>query len=180
MQSRQIGHVIKNDKFSIGLKSCHNDYCTQKLGKQANLLRVFPLFPISSSLHGTQESAEKDESQTNLLQSWQKRSLWETSRRWLSSSIFDWRSYPDHLITIVWSAKLAEFQNVLSWIFESISCRLKRFISMILRKIFTTLETYVWELIKLYGMEKIICMLKKSAYVTYMTQIDKNCIISTY
>lgn len=65
--SRRIGRVIENDKISIGAKTCRSDYCTQKLGRQADLSR-FSTFPTTSSspLHGTRESAQEDESQTDL------------------------------------------------------------------------------------------------------------------
>lgn len=47
----RIGRVIENDKFSIGVKSCRSEWCTQKLGRLTIFSLVFSTFPPTSSWH---------------------------------------------------------------------------------------------------------------------------------
>lgn len=85
---RRIGRVIENDKFSIGVKSCHSEQCTQKLGRQAILSLVFLLFfrPLRHFM-ALERAYRKTKVKQTLLQPWQKRPSGETSRQ--SLIIFD-------------------------------------------------------------------------------------------
>lgn len=88
IQRRRIGRVIENDKFSIGVKSCHSEQCTQKLGRKAVLSLIFPLFfrPFRHFM-ALERAYRKTKVKQTLLQPWQKRSSGETSRQ--SLIIFD-------------------------------------------------------------------------------------------